>query len=188
MVEFAIRRLPIFDEARRYHLFDDQGQLILVADFGSPWLPKESLQQVRFALADGKLMATLDLPRAASTSSSEQRSNSYAIIFDYAVYAIINEEYPTPSQSQASKPHMTIEAEGRNWIILPHGEEPVDHALYRLPQHSLRHGVPETETLPEPTAFIRRDSGDFDFRATIGNELAQREMILLSLIFLLDDD
>jgi hypothetical protein len=188
MAEFAIRRLPAMSDDRRYHLFDDQGQLLLIADFSSPWLPQASLQQVRFARADGRPIATLDLPRTSSTNRREQRSFSYAIIFDYAVYAIINVSHHTSTQSPASSPHITLEAGGRNWIILPHGKDPVDYALFRLPHDTMRQALPEVETLPEPTAMIRRSSEDFDFVATIGTEFRQREIILLSLIFLLDGD
>ncbi len=187
-MDFGIRRLPPFEEDHRYHLFDDQGQLILVADYGSPWLPVDSLQQVRFARPDGNLIATLDLPHSRQIDGRPERVTSYAIIFDYAVYAIINRINSSIDVLEKNRRYFTLEVEGQTWLILPKGDESGTYELYnRLSPGFSRHIEPETTNLLDPAAIIQEQVEDFNYIATIPiRELKQRELVVLALVFLID--
>jgi hypothetical protein len=186
MFDFGIQRLLPTVDGRRYHLFNDQNELVLIADFGSPWLASEPRKQVRFAHSDGRLVATLEFPDDAFRRNEAARS--YAIIFDYAVYALINEIRPSPGASGAADLSYTIEAGGNRWLLLPHGEQALAYALHRLPRSFGRNLQPNADELPEPVGSIRRAEGGFDYVASIPDEvIAQSALITLALIFLLDD-
>jgi len=91
-MRFGIRRLDAGgDNGRRYHLFDEDGRVELVADYGSRWLAAEPGHHVRFARSSGDVVASMRLPRPLLPGHNRQRSVSYAVILNHAVYAIINE-------------------------------------------------------------------------------------------------
>lgn len=186
MFDFGIQRLPPSVSGRRYHLFNDQNELALIADFGSPWLASEPRKQVRFAHSDGRPVATLEFPDDAFRRKETTRS--YAIIFDYAVYALINEIVPSPGTSRTLHPHYTIEVGGNRWLLLPHGEQASAYELYPLPRSFGRNLQPDADALPEPVGSIRRDEAGFDYVTSLPVEvIAQRALITLALIFLLDN-
>jgi hypothetical protein len=189
MVDFGIRRLAPFENASRYHLYNDEGQLVLVADHRSPWLPEHASRQVRFANPDGSPLASLDLPQILPNNGRVSSEINYAIIFDYAVYAIISEINPSAGITATGHPYYTLELEGKNWLALPVGKDGSVYALYdNLPTGFNHHVQLDVDDLPEPTGFIRRDTEGFDFVATIPlSKLRQRELVSMAMVFLIDN-
>lgn len=184
MLAFRIRRMPPVASDRRYQLFNDQGELALIADYGSPWLPRAVPNQVRFALCDGRAVATLDLPQ-----DFEQRAGpaSYAVIFDYAVHAIINEVSPSSTRSLAGGPFFTLEAGGKAWLVLPRDGQQAGYALYRSPGGYSRNLDPDLAAISDPIGSIDSGAGRFDFVAELPlGELEQGEIVILALVFLMD--
>ena len=188
MVEFGIRRLAPFEGASRYHLFNDEGQLVLVADYRSPWLPDDGVRQVRFAKPDGSPIASLDLPQNLHGNGRLDAEVSYAIIFDYAVYAIITENNRSPRQPDPVTTYYTIELEGNKWLVLPTKGDGSIYGLYNnLPTGFNHHIQFDVEDLPEAAGRIRKAVEGFDFVATIPlSKLRQRELVSMALVFLID--
>ena len=185
MFDYGIQRLPPVAGDRRYHLFDNQGELELVADFGSPWLPNEPGKQVRFARSDGRLVATLDFPDDVFRRKGKEVDKSYAIIFDYAVYAIINELLLESAEQLAAS--FSVEAGGNQWLLVPAGGQTNEFGLHRLPRGYGHYLQPASAELPEPASVIRREAANFDYTATVEHDaLAQPGLVILALVFLLD--
>ena len=186
MIHFDVRRLPIVDSDRRYHLSDDQEQLLLVADYKSPWLANDPAAYVRLARPDGELVATLDLTNARPSSNQPARGGSYALIYDYAVYAIITRMV----LEDAQQPLYLIEAEGERWLALAQDEEPLRYALYdRAPARLDSRRAPETSQLAEPVGSVRRDSASHDYTVELpGENLRRPKIVSLALVFLIDNE
>lgn len=177
---FKVKRLhDATDSGRRYHLFDEDHHLLLVADQGSAWLPEEP-QRVRFAKPNGEQIALLDLPRASSGVPT--RAASYAIIFNHAVYALFNEL----SADQNTPPNYLLEVEGNRWLMKRQEQDsltflniyeqfPADIAIYA-----------ETE-LPEPIGSIRTAANDYDFTISLpSDQLSQAPLIALALVTIVE--
>lgn len=184
-MEYRIKRLLPQMNGRRYHLYDAQGQLILVADHGSPWLPSDPRRHVRFARPDGYPLASLDLPWRPGESAKRQKHVSYAIIFDHAVYAIVNEH---AQKERAELPYFTVEVEGMQWLALPLPEPSVLLALYdEIPNGLGVYKDAVAEQMLDPVAWIRAATGDYDFYAKFpSGALDQSALVALALIFLAD--
>jgi hypothetical protein len=186
MIHFGVRRLPIVDSDRRYHLFDDQEQLLLVADYNSPWLANEPAPAVRLARPDGDLVATMDMTNARPSANQPDRGGSYAIIYDYAVYAIITQI----AHDDALKSLYLIEVEGERWLALTQNEDPWRYALYdRAPARLDSRRVPEASRLAEPVGFVRRGSAVYDYTVELpAGSLRRPKMLSLALVFLIDNE
>ncbi len=176
---------------RRYHLFDEAHHLLLVGDQGSPWLPDEP-QRVRFARPSGEQIATLDLPRPASATtgktSSPSSSISYTIIYNHAVYAIINQL----TVGDNDLPDYLLEVEGDRWLVTRPVTNDVasDHALNIYDQFPADIEIYEDTELPDPTGTVRPspDSEDYDFTITFYSEaLSQPALLALALVFVAED-
>lgn len=180
-MKFAIKRLPSHDAARRYHLYDDASQLVLVADHGSPWLPNEPFRHVRFALPNGHPIASLDLPWASEPTRSED-ATSYAVIFDHAVYAIINAYVGDPRPF----PYHIAEVEGHRWVVIPH--ETSHHIYAGVPSGLSYCDDPQELDLPERIGTITAVDNPIAVELDPPPEDALHETALfaLALAFLLD--
>lgn len=188
MLAFHIQRMPPVASDRRYQLFNDQGELTLIADYGSPWLPRAVPNQVRFALCDGRAVATLDLPQDFDERESSAAPASYAVIFDYAVHAIINEVTPSSTRSLARGPFFTLEASGKVWFVLPRDGQQVGYMLYRSPGGYSRNLDPDLAGISNPIGSIDPSAGRYDFLAQLPlGELEQSEIVVLALVFLIDE-
>jgi hypothetical protein len=181
---FKVKRLhDATDAGRRYHLFDEAHHLLLVADQGSPWLPEEPTSRVRFARPGGEQIATLDLPRAGGAPPGKKVS--YAIIFNHAVYAILNAQAADPNSPR----DYLLEVEGNRWFVTQ--EEPERPASLNIYSQSPADAeiYPETE-LPGPIGTIRlseESSGGYDFTISLPEgRLSQAALIALALVVIAD--
>lgn len=112
-----------------YVLNDASGSSLLLADQMES-APPDSRRQIRLARPSGRLLATIDLPQHARNSLEESRRIDYAIIHEYAVYAIISVRRRPPSDSSnQNHVYYTLEVEGETWLVLP---DPEDEACYML--------------------------------------------------------
>lgn len=192
MVSYRVRRLhEDEDRARHYHLFDGTGQLLVVADQGSEWLPAGDLPQVRFARPDGERVASMDLPRL--DERRPDRKQNYAVIYEHAVYALITAMDLTSNTSElTAQPRfdrLVIEVEGNRWLGLRWTEhEGPLLILYDMAATGLSAQVdPEATHLPEPLGLIEVGTGDFDFDLTLpAGRLMQGPLLGLALVFLVD--
>lgn len=188
-MNFGVKRLPAEDKGRRYHLYDEHDQLILVADHGSPWIPEEPTRHVVFARPNGDPIATLDLPER-NGDGKRQKGTSYAVIHEHAVYAIINEHGPENGRKAKPNelPYYTVEVEGMRWLALPHTDPHTLFALYEeVPSGVDVYGEQVAEELPPPVAAVHPVADGYDFVVEMPEErLQQSALLLLALIFLVD--
>lgn len=195
MISYRIRRLPAGDElGRRYHLFDRDDHLLLVADHGSAWLPAGDVAQVRFARPGGEQVASMDLP--IPTGGRSDKKQNYAIIYEHAVYALLTAmdlSSGTGSLAQAVPgkfDRLVVEVEGYKWLGLcwAGDEEGRLLALYDTVTTGLSSSVdPESADLPEPTGLLEVGTGDYDFDLTLPvGRLAHGPLLGLALAYLVD--
>lgn len=197
MVSYRIQRLPAGDvPGQRYHLFDRDDQLLLVADQGSAWLPAGDGAQVRFARPDGVRVATMDLPALADHRPDKKLN--YAVIFEHAVYAlftVMDLSSGTGSLAQATAApgkfdRLVVEVEGHKWLGLcwTGGEDGPLLILYDAGATGLSSSVdPESADLPEPIGLLEVGAGDYDFDLTLPTgRLAQAPLLGLALVYLVD--
>ena len=180
-MKFAIKRLPSDDAARRYHLYDAADQLVLVADHGSPWLPNEPFRHVRFALPNGQPIASLDLPWLGELSRQDE-ATSYAVIFDHAVYALINAHVAEPRPF----PYLIAEVEGHRWLVMPNGG---NHHIYAgVPSGLAYCETPQELDLPEVIGTIAAATNPIavELDPPPDDSLHETALFMLALTFLLD--
>lgn len=196
MLSYRIRRLPSADEsATRYHLFDRADQLLLVADQGSAWLPRDEPLQVRFARPDGERVASMDLPRPDERRPDKKQN--YAVIYEHAVYALLTTMDLSSSTGSLLVPpaapfpfdRLVIEVEGNKWLALRWtGDDGPLLILYDAAASGLPASVdPEAADLPEPIGLLEVGTGDYDFDLTLpAGRLVQGPLLGLALVFLVD--
>ncbi len=185
-MDFGIKRLYAEEElGRRYHLLDGKGKLILVADYGSPWLPADSQRRVYLARSGGQIVATFDLPEGGKKARNGRSQTSYALILDHAVYAILNEYQ---EESGHKLPFFTIEADGVTWLAWSDAEDDALLTLYSdVPPNLLIVNDPFESGQLKSVGVVKRASGEYDFTVTLPvNPLHHADLIALSLIFLFD--
>ncbi len=186
-MEFQIKRVFVEDEPTRcYHLYNQQEKLILVADHDTPWLPDNSHHQVRFARADGELVASLDLPWQADEANNGMMFTRHAIILNHAVYAIITVYWA--SDEMGRRPYLIIEVEDHRWFAMCRRPELFDFAIYdEVPANLTIVDELLEEELPPAVGFLRAaaDGRQFDLSLP-GNILQKTAVIALSILFLLD--
>ena len=196
-MRYEIRRLPSSGEDRRSHLYDDQHQLLLVADYGSAWLADDGQRRVRFSQPDGKPLSSLDLPAGSQPRRSKvDKPTSYPLIFNDAVYALVS-AFEHPSDGKETRPpYLTVEVEGDQWLVLPQDEKGSVYALYdEVPSGLSVYAEPTTADLPEPVGHINRETVEpaakegsaWRYVAQFpAGHLTQAPLILLALTFLID--
>lgn len=183
-MDLAVRRLTASaGGAPNYHLLDPQGNILLVADQSiAPNLDER--RQVRLARPDGRLLATIDLPLAGSGAESAD----YAIIYDYAVYAILSVHAPESEERELTGPYFTLEVEGERWAAVP--DPTLDHcyALYdEVPRGLTPYGSLADLDLPPAIGRICRVDTDVAFTVTLDlARLQQPDLIILALAYLID--
>lgn len=196
-MRYEIRRLPSSGEDRRYHLYDDQHQLLLVADYGSTWLSDDGQRRVRFSQPDGRPLSSLDLPAPGQARRTKgDKPTSYPLIFNDAVYALVS-RFEHPAEGKETRPpYLTVEVEGERWLVLPQDQRGSVYALYdEVPSGLNVYAEPTTADLPEPVGHIDRRTVGAEIQEEAGwhyvadfpsGHLTQAPLILLALTFLID--
>lgn len=198
-MDYAVKRLsPGQGKLPNYHLIDPQGRVLVVADQSVARGPDER-RQVRLARADGKLLATIDLPETGILNANN--TADYAIVHDYAVYAILSihrrpagEETGKNGSKNAGRSSMrnshyvTLEVEGEKWLVLHHPEEPHCFAIYDEIPAGLHTYTTITELdLPPSIGRICHTEDEFAFTANLDPyRLQQTGLVVLALAYLLD--
>ena len=172
---------------RRYHLYDEKEHLLLVADHGSPWLPKEPCKHVRFAKPDGQPVASLDLPWR-DNENKDQKHTRYAIIYDYAVYAIINEYGRSLDGDPLPLPYYLMEVEGVRWLVCGGCEQDLFLGFYdAIPAGLSVFTEPHDAALPAACGQLQPVNGRYDFQIALPLQtFAQAALLSLALVFLVD--
>lgn len=196
-MDFGIRRLNLGGTAGAtpYHLYERDDRLILVADTGTPWIVSDARQHVRFALPDGREVATLDLPwNGKAQAKKEARHNAYAIIQNHAVYAILNELSQPATGSNKPLPYYIIEVEAEMWLAIGQRLEggTFDYALYdQVPTGMNTAAGLVRDDLPDPIGTIQTRGiiGDPPYDYTVNlilGRVTHTALIALALVFLID--
>jgi hypothetical protein len=183
-MDFAIKRITAgANSAPNYHLLDPHGNILLVAD-QSVAPSVDDRRQVRLARPDGRLLATIDLPLAAG----EGENRDYAVIHDYAVYAILSVHPPEGEERKLAGPYYILEVEGERWTVLPDSGDDHCYALYdEVPRGLTPYGSLLDLDLPPAIGQICRHDTDVAYTATLAlTRLQQPDLIVLALVYLLD--
>lgn len=181
-MKYAIRRLSGDDRSRRYHLYDAEDQLVLVADHGTPWLSDEPFRHVRLALPNGEPVAVVDLPWPVENPRRPQ-APVYAVIYEHAVYAI----FSAHSGISRPFPYHIAEVEGHRWLVLP-GADAVHHLYAGTPSGLAFSQDPRELNLPPEIGRITAVDDPIQVELTLPPDVVLREPALfaLALAFLLD--
>lgn len=185
-MDYTVRRLTSgADQPPNYHLLDLQDTVLMVADQNvAP--DTEERRQVRLARPDGRLLATIELPLLDSAAETAD----YAIIHDYAVYAILSRHARLNEEGSPAAPHFTLEVEGERWLALPDPKQDGCYTLYdEAPRGLSSYGAPADLDLPPAVGNICHQEGDGDHAYVISlddERLQQPELIALTLAYLID--
>lgn len=188
-MNYGVKRLKAESgEPPTYELVGSDGSSLLLADQTTS--PKEDVQQqIRLARPDGRLAATIDLPKVASTSSGEEMKADYAIIYDFAVYAILGvRERPVPEAEGEEGTYFTLEVEGEKWLVLPHTDLPGCYAVYDEVPAGLHTYETLTELdLPPSIGQICHNGDGLAFHIYLSPKRLQHTgLIVLALAYLID--
>lgn len=190
MLAYAVRRTS--NEAggpTLYHLYDESGELLYVAEPGVPDPREEAptYRHIYFRKPGGLAVASLDLPWA--DAARRDGPLQYALIHDDAVYALLTGSDPT-ADPDAPAP-WRVEVEGKHWIGLqPPGAgegRPLLNVYEDVAADLSILGDPEAADLPEPVVVIEagETAGDYAVRVARGR-LIQPGLLGLALALLVD--
>lgn len=171
-----------------YTLFDSNGLSLLEADQSHGPAP-DARRQIRLARPDGRLVATIDVPPVAADSADNERRSDYAIIHEFAVYAIVSvRRRPAADGNGERETYYVLEVEGDTWLALPHPEDEACYALYdEVPAGLHTYDMLTELDLPADIGQICRH--DSDQTLTIKLEplwLEHTDLIVLALALLID--
>lgn len=190
MANFSIKRLQSEqeDNARLYHLFDKEGSLKLVADYGSPWLAAEdSDRYVRFAESTGKIIAQMDLAATATKMMGGHQSKDYAIVLNHAVYAILSEHHA--QEDGVAHTYFVLRVAENVWLALKEETNQPYFTLYDEVPASLisRSMEPIYSDLPDPVGEINRGVRQYDYTVAWQAEIIKHlDVLIMALVFLID--
>lgn len=189
MMDYGVKRLdPDNGEMPRYHLFDERGRLLLEAEQERPQ-PADARRQVRLSRPGGKLLASIDLPAAAEEVAEVGASTDYALVHDYAVYAIITQHHrPVTEEQEAARLYFTLEVEGEEWLALSRPEPDECYALYdAVPTGLNTYNVLTELDLPPVLGRIYLTDDEYDFGVKLDPQrLEQTALVVLALVLLID--
>jgi hypothetical protein len=186
-MDYGIQRLSSsIPDVRRYHLFDSQNKLKLVADHGTPWILPAGSNQVRFGLPSGEVRATMDLTWTAREKRNGRQHVAYAIIVDHAVYAIINRYSHVEDNGQPD--YFVLEVADTLWLALGKANSAGHYTLYdEIPSDLMISDTPEQADLPDPIGYLYQGLGEFDYNVVIPQkQITEPTLIALALSFLID--
>lgn len=174
-------------ESPAYSLLGTNGETLLLAD-QSQGPPPESRRQIRLMRPDGRLLATIDVPPA--TIDEEEQKRDYAIIHEYAVYAIISvhQRQGAANGNGGATQYLVMEVEGETWLLLPHPEQDACYALYDEAPASLHTYETLTELdLPRHIGRFCRDNENQPLSIQLETaRLMHTNLVVLALAMLID--
>lgn len=188
-MDFVVRRLtPSADSAPNYHLLDPDGKVLIVAD-QSVAADLDARRQVRLARADGRLLATIELPLVENDGVTADTAD-YAIIHEYAVYAILS-VHQRKSADDGGQPqtYFTLEVEGERWMVLPDPEIAGCYAIYdEVPKGLFGYETHAGIDLPPSIGRLCAGDEDWAYSASIDpDRLRETGLIVLALAYLVDN-
>lgn len=169
-----------------YTLLDTNGATLLHAEQSQGPAP-ESRRQIQLLRPGGRLLATIDLPPVA-VNEEEQRLD-YAIIHEYAVYAIVSVHHRHDLDDNGEKEaYFVLEVEGETWILIPHPEQEACYALYDEAPAGLHTYDTVTELdLPRHIGRFCREGSDQVLTIQLDTvRLAHTNLVVLALALLVD--
>lgn len=111
-------------------LRDSQGTALLRAE-QAQGPPPEHRRQIRLSRPSGRVVATIDLPQLETATTPAEKRTDYAIIHDFAVYAIISVcRRSDADEGGPTEDYFLLEIEGETWLALPDQEGVGCYALY----------------------------------------------------------
>ena len=189
-MDYAVKRLsPGGGATPTYHLLDPQGAVMMAAEQSATRAPS-GRRQVKLTRPDGRLLATIDLPETGALSAESVAD--YAIVLDYAVYAILSiHRRPANEESAGSREndhYLTIEVEGDTWLVLHHPELPNCFAIYDdIPAGLHTYDTITELDLPPSIGRICHTEDDVTYTANLEPyRLHHTGVVVLSLAYLLD--
>ncbi len=159
----------------------------MIADHGTPWLPDDPQQHVRFALPSGDTVATMDLTWAPKPGRNGRQHIAYAIIVDHAVYAIINKYWNTKKAN--AQPYYVVEVAETLWLVLGKESDHQHFSLYgEVPSDLMIYDEPHQAELPDPIGYLYAGLGEYDFNIVMPTyQITYPALVSLALIFLVDN-
>lgn len=111
-------------------LRDSQGTSLLRAEQAQGPAP-EYRRQIRLSRPSGRVVATIDLPKVEAPAIPAEKRTDYAIIHDFAVYAIISVcRRSDTDEGGPTGEYYLLEVEGETWLALPDQQEVGCYMLY----------------------------------------------------------
>lgn len=175
------------DQPATYTLQDAHGASLLIADQTSG-PPPDARRQIRLARPSGRLVATIDIPQVVTPSVEEEQRSDYAIIHEYAVYAIISVRRRPLSDAQPEAAlYFILEVEGETWLVLPHPDQADCYAFYDEVPAGL-HTYDNLTEVDLPSSIGQICRSDEEHLLTISLEpvrLVHTDLVVLSLALLI---
>jgi hypothetical protein len=176
-------------EAGAYELLDASGNVLLVADQTEGALPDER-RQLRLTGPGGRLVATIDLPQPSAEGQSDVQEIDYALIHNFAVYAILSQRRRPGNNHSADGTYFILEVEGETWLALPDPDANGCYALFdEVPVGLHTYEAVSDLDLPSAVGHIcySNNGHEHDWRADIApNRLQETGLLVLALAFLID--
>lgn len=195
-MDFGVKRISSDGASRRYHLYNNQERLVMVADQGSPWLSANFPHRVQFSQPDGQVIATLDLPRVGRKEGGKGAQHvDYVVILNYAVYAIINEYRWTAVKGEKRQPpYYILEVDQKLWLAQPQGSDSLFLLYDEVPPKFAAHetlAVPDLLEANGRIQLLTPDTAEYTSAYHFIVELSPDQMehaglVVLALIFLID--
>lgn len=190
-MDYAVKRQTSGrGEPVSYELRGAEGDLLLVADQTEGALPDER-RQLRLTGPGGRLIATIDLSQPVTDEDGDVQEVDYALIHDFAVYAILSQRRrPGSDNPPANGTYFILEVEGERWLVLPDPESESCYALFdEVPAGLNTYEALIDLDLPTAVGHICHSNNGYedDWRAEIApNRLQETGLLVLALTFLID--
>ncbi len=183
-MEFNVKQL--FSQGAHagiYHLFQ-RDALTMVAEFGSPWSSDEGTDEIRFSRPSGDQLAILTLSSDEPQHRNGRIHTDYALILDFAVYAIFNEYRATSDETLL---YFTLEADGLEWMMLKNDDGDAFLIYDQIPPDLTMEATVEMK-LSEPVGSVNHLSvAHYDYAVDLpAGRLNHLSLVALTLAVLID--
>ncbi|RMG97661.1 MAG: hypothetical protein D6706_08050 [Chloroflexi bacterium] len=181
VMKFRVRRLrTAWPNASVLQLYDARETLLLVADFGTPWLPDVERGRVRLARPNGRVVGWLNLPEG---KEGRGVPGSYVLVRDDAVYGLIS-----VFDEEGKRPYFFVEAEQARWLVTGHRFSPLDYGIFdEVPASMNVYADPADSISSEPIGRVWETAVNADLHITLpGEQLAFASFITLALAYLIN--